>query len=148
VPTVRRAETRDADAVLALVAGLGRPAVAEDAEPQRQVFLDHLAFDDAAVLVAEEDGSLTGIVSLWVRPRLNWTAPEAWISELYVAPEHRRQGIAGALVDACIHEARRRGCHRVVLESARNRDDAHAFYRAYGFKHSGRRYELPLVPPT
>jgi ribosomal protein S18 acetylase RimI-like enzyme len=144
VPHVRRAETRDADAVLSLVAGLGRPAVADDSDPQRQVFLDHLAFDDAAVLVAEESGVLAGVVGMWIRPRLNWTAPEAWISDLYVDRDHRRQGIASALVDACVREARRRGCHRIVLESGNHREDAHAFYDAYGFTHSGRRFELTL----
>ena len=118
--------------------------MAHDSEPQRQVFLDHLAFDDAALLVAEESGVLAGLVAMWIRPRLNWTAPEAWISDLYVDPDHRRQGIAGALVDACVREARRRGCHRVVLESATHREDAHAFYESYGFAGSGLRFELPL----
>jgi ribosomal protein S18 acetylase RimI-like enzyme len=118
--------------------------VSDDPEPQRQVFLDHLAFDDLALLVAEEEGALVGIASLWIRPRLNWTVPEAWIADLYVDPGVRRRGVGGALVSACVHEARRRGCHRVVLESAHHREDAHAFYEAAGFAHSGRRYELTL----
>ena len=42
MPTVRRAETRDADAVLALLEGLGRPEVAEDPSGQRAVFVDPL----------------------------------------------------------------------------------------------------------
>ena len=144
MPTVRVAQPRDSEAVLALLEGLGRRDVAEDPEPQRQVFLDHLAFDDAIVLVAEEQETLAGIASLWIRPRLNWTTPEAWLADLYVHPDHRRRGVACALVDACAREARRRQCHRVVLESASHRDDAHAFYGAYGFVASGRRYELRL----
>jgi ribosomal protein S18 acetylase RimI-like enzyme len=144
VAIVRRAEPRDADAVLALLEALGRPPVSEDPEPQRQVFLDHLAFDDAAVFVAEDEGVI-GVASLWIRPRLNWTVPEAWIAELYVDPAHRKQGIARALVDACAREATRRGCHRLVLESAHHREDAHAFYEAYGFTHAARRYEFPLA---
>ena len=144
MPHLRRAETRDADAVLSLVAELGRPTVADDSDPQRQVFLDHLAFDDATILVAEVEGVLAGVVALWIRPRLNWTTPEAWISDLCVDPGHRRQGIASALVDACVREARRRRCHRLVLESAHHREDAHAFYDAYGFGDGGLRFELPL----
>ena len=35
---IRPAEPRDADAVLALMEGLTRPAVAEDPAPQREVF--------------------------------------------------------------------------------------------------------------
>ena len=144
MPTVRRAEPRDVDTVLGLLAELGRPLVAEDPDPQRQVFLDHLAFDDAAVFVAEEDGTVVGLASLWIRPRLSWTAPEAWLAELYVGPPHRRGGVARALVDQCRREARRRGCHRLVLESALHRDDARAFYEAYGFLHTASRFELRL----
>ena len=130
--------------MLDLLAGLGRPAVDGNPDPQRQVFLDHLAFDDASVFVAEDEGTVIGVASLWIRPRLNWTTPEAWLAELYVDPARRRRGAARALVDACVQEARRRGCRRLVLESATHREDAHAFYEAYGFEHAARRYELPL----
>jgi ribosomal protein S18 acetylase RimI-like enzyme len=145
VATVRRAEARDADAVLALIAGLGRPEVAEDPEPQRTVFLDYLAYDDALVWVAEaEDGALLGVISLWMRPRLNWVSLEGWIPDLFVAPESRRQGLARALLDAAATYARRRGCHRLVLEARTQRKEAHALYASYGFKNAGRRYELQL----
>jgi ribosomal protein S18 acetylase RimI-like enzyme len=144
VPTVRRAEPRDADDVLRLLAELGRPLVGDDPDPQRQVFLDHLAFDDAALLVVEDEGDVVGLASVWIRPRLGLIAPEAWLAELYVDPAHRRRGAARSLLDACVREARRRGCQRLVLESAAHRDDAHAFYEAYGFLHTARRYELGL----
>jgi ribosomal protein S18 acetylase RimI-like enzyme len=144
VPTVRRAEPRDADVVLGLLADLGRPLAADDPDPQRQVFLDYLAFDDAAVFVVEDEGDVVGIASLWIRPRLNRTVPEGWLAELYVDPARRRRGAARHLLDVCVREARRRGCHRLVLESAVHRDDAHAFYEAYGFRHTARRYELGL----
>jgi ribosomal protein S18 acetylase RimI-like enzyme len=139
---VRRAEPRDADVVVELVAGLGR--VADDTEAQRAVFLDHLAFDDAAVFVAEDEGAVAGVACLSIRPRLNLAQPEAWLSELYVDPAHRRRGLARALVDACVAEARRRRCRRVVLEAAHPRADGHAFYESFGFEHTGRRYELVL----
>lgn len=130
--------------MLALLAALGRPPVAEDPEPQRRVFLDHLGRRDAAVLVAEDEGVVAGVASFWVRPRLNWTSPEGWIPDLYVHPAHRRRGLARALLDACVHLARRRGCHRLVLESGHGRAAAHRLYGAYGFQHVGRFYELRL----
>ncbi len=144
VAAVRPAEARDADAVLALMAELGRPAVAPDAEPQREVFLAHLDRTDAAVLVAELDGEISGAATLWFRPRLNWTTPEAWVPDLIVAPEHRRRGVATALLDTCVAEARRRGCHELKLESAHHRAQAHALYEAYGLEHGGRAYRLLL----
>jgi ribosomal protein S18 acetylase RimI-like enzyme len=141
---VRPAEPRDADAVLALMEGLTRPAVAEDPAPQRGVFLAHLEDDDAEVFVAELDGEVAGAVSLWIQPRLNWTTPQAWIPDLYVDPAFRRRGVARALLDASVEEARRRGCHRLVLESGHHRAEAHDLYEAYGFAHYARAYALDL----
>jgi GNAT superfamily N-acetyltransferase len=96
------------------------------------------------VFVAEDDAAVIGLASLWIRPRLSWTTPEAWLAELFVDRSRRRRGAARALVDACVREARRRGCHRLVLECSSDPDDAHAFYEAYGFRHTARRYELGL----
>jgi ribosomal protein S18 acetylase RimI-like enzyme len=141
---VRRAEPRDADAVLALMEGLTRPAVADDPQPQRDVFLAHLDRADAEVFVVEVDGQLAGAASFWIQPRLNWTSPQAWIPDLFVGPSFRRRGAARALLDACVAEARRRGCHRLVLESGHHRSEAHRLYEAYGFDHYGRAYALKL----
>jgi ribosomal protein S18 acetylase RimI-like enzyme len=141
---VRPAEPPDADAVLALMEGLTRPPVADDPGPQRQVFLGHLQHEDARIFVAELDGEVAGAVSLWIQPRLNWTTPQAWIPDLYVDPAFRRRGAARALLDACAEEARRRGCHRLVLESGHHRAEAHRLYESYGFAHYARAYALEL----
>ena len=141
---VRAAEPRDADGVLALMEGLTRPVVADDAAPQREVFLAHLDHPDAAVFVAEIEGEVAGAVSLWVGPRLNWTTPEAWIPDLFVDPAFRRRGAARTLLDACVAEARRRGCHRLRLESGHHRAEAHRLYEDYGFEHYARAYALEL----
>jgi ribosomal protein S18 acetylase RimI-like enzyme len=141
---VRPAEPRDADAVLALMEGLTRPPVADSPQPQRDVFLAHLDHDDACVFVAEVDSEIAGAVSLWIQPRLNWTTPQAWIPDLYVEPAFRRRGAARGLLDACADEARRRGCHALVLESGHHRAEAHRLYESYGFEHYARAYKLTL----
>jgi ribosomal protein S18 acetylase RimI-like enzyme len=142
--TVRRAEAGDAESVLALMEELGRPAVAPDPSRQGAVFVAHLEREDAAVFVAESDGRIVGAASFWVRPRLNWTSPEAWIPDLIVSSPHRRRGAARRLLDACAAEARARGCHVLRLESGPQRAAAHRLYEAYGFRHFARAYELPL----
>lgn len=141
---VRAAEPRDADRVLALMEGLTRPPVANDPGPQRDVFTTHLENPDARVFVAEIDGEVAGAVSLWFQPRLNWTTCQGWIPDLYVDPGFRRRGAARALLDACAAEAKRRGCHRLVLESGHHRAEAHRLYESYGFEHYARAYVLEL----
>ncbi len=139
--SVRRARAEDADAVLGLLAGLGRPAVADDPSPQRAIFQEHLA-SGGLVLVAENEGKVVGVASLWIRPRLNWTTPEAWLPDLYVDPAARRRGHARALLDACTAEARANGCHRLILESGHERAEAHRLYESYGFVHYARSYAI------
>ncbi len=141
---VREAERRDADRVLKLMEDLTRPAVAEDPEPQREVFFEHLANEHSRIYVAELDGELAGAVSLWIQPRLNWTTPQGWIPDLYVDEAYRRRGAARALLDACADECRRRGCHVLTLESGHQRAEAHRLYESYGFVHHARAYLLPL----
>jgi ribosomal protein S18 acetylase RimI-like enzyme len=143
--SVRAAHTGDAEAVTALLADLGRPAVAEDPADQHAVLDAHLTNPDARVFVAEDDGAVVGIVSLWLRPRLNWTTLEAWIPDLYVDPAARRRGHGRALLEACEGEARRHGCHRLSLESGHHRTEAHRLYESYGFEHHGRAYQLVLA---
>jgi len=121
---------------------LGQPET--DQAEQRARLLDHLAFDDAVVLVAENAGQVTGLASMLVRPRLGWTTPEAWVAELVVDPAHRRQGVGRALVDACAREARLGRCRRLVLEAPEAGSDAHAFCEACGLEHTARRYVLTL----
>jgi GNAT superfamily N-acetyltransferase len=140
----RRATPGDSDEILALMAELGRPAVADDPEAQRRVVLEHLAHPDGLILVAGGDGELAGAASLWFRPRLNWATPEAWLPDLVVRPAYRRRGIATALLDACVAEARARGCHALKLESGHDRSDAHPLYERYGFEAFGSAYRLGL----
>jgi GNAT superfamily N-acetyltransferase len=126
------------------MAGLGRPEVEEDPLGQGEVFRAHLDHPDAEVFVAELDGAIAGAATLWFRPRLNWTTPEAWIPDLYVDPTFRRRGAARALLDACVEAAVERGCHRLILESGHARAEAHQLYEGYGFTHYGRGYGLAL----
>jgi GNAT superfamily N-acetyltransferase len=141
--SVRRADARDADTVLALLEALGRPAVAADPSAQRAVYEEHLA-SGARVFVAEDEGRVVGVASLWIRPRLNWTTPEAWLPDLFVDPSARRSGHARALLDACAEEGRANGCHRLLLESGHERAEAHQLYESYGFVHYARSYAIPL----
>ena len=66
----------------------------------------------------------------------------AELEDLYVTPEHRRQGIADALISDSAHWARDRGCSQLELVVAPNGlDVSHlmAYYQARGFTDAGRR---------
>ena len=82
---------------------------------------------DGAVLVAEQVGRVVGFAAL----ELNAGAE---LDGLFVEPEHWRRGIGTALVEAAVHEARRRGFSLVTVVA---NPSARAFYERCGFSVEG-----------
>ena len=81
------------------------------------------------LLLAYDDGAVAGCACVrTIGPQI------AEIKRMYVRPAFRRKGIGRALVDAAIKEVRAAGYTTLRLDSARFMADAHALYRASGFK--------------
>ena len=85
------------------------------------------------VLVAEVDGGVAGYVIVQV------VVDEAEIQNLAVAPGHRRQGIATALVLRAIERAVAWGAVRVFLEVRESNEAARRLYARLGFDQVARR---------
>lgn len=66
-------------------------------------------------------------------------ADEAELLTLAVAPEHRRNGSGGRLVQGFLDEAAARGAASAFLEVAEGNAPARALYARAGFVESGRR---------
>lgn len=68
-----------------------------------------------------------------------------WVEELYVAPPHRRHGVARALLAFVIAEARNNGIRALDLEVVKGQAAALALYPALGFRGVDRlRFTLDL----
>ncbi len=85
-------------------------------------------------LVAVEEGMPVGMATLkendlWSRKDLN-----PWLASLYVVPEFRRRGLAGALIDSVIAKARELCLERVYLFLGHGEEmDLAAFYGRRGW---------------
>lgn len=90
------------------------------------------AADGHALLVADESGSVKGLLHVFARPALE-KPPEAVVQAMAVAEGARRSGIGRALLSAAEEWARARGFSSVALYSQVERDDAHAFYQELGY---------------
>jgi GNAT superfamily N-acetyltransferase len=129
--TIRPLTRRDAAAAGALSGDLGYPADPGVMETRLGAIL---AEPDHAVFGAEgEDGSLLGWVHVCFRLLLI-DPPSALVEGLVVASETRRGGVGRALMAAAENWARDRGAQAVRLRSGAPRADAHAFYRALGYR--------------
>lgn len=82
--------------------------------------------------VAEEADRVIGM-ALWFLSFSTWTGrPTLYLEDLFVDPDQRGKGIGGALMDALIHEAGKRGCARMEWAVLDWNEPAVRFYRSLG----------------
>ncbi len=92
------------------------------------------------MLAAEIEGELAGYMGL------QYVLDEGYISNVCTAPEHRRRGVASALIDEIISRARALGLSFLSLEVRVSNDPAISLYAGKGFVSVGVRpkyYEKP-----
>jgi ribosomal protein S18 acetylase RimI-like enzyme len=95
-----------------------------------------LAEDAITVLLAGDPPA--GFALFRLRPSLWAKASDAYLEELYVIPEHRRQGIGRALLEASIETARVAGANHFELTTGETDKEARALYESHGFtNHEG-----------
>ena len=143
---VRPARSEDLPAISRLAAALMRMHHRFDSrrfmliEPvedgYQRFFSRELERDAARILVAEEEGRIVGYAYGTLEAR-NWNDlldACGKLNDLYVDAGARRRGIARALVEAVFAWFRERKAPRVVLLTAWQNADAHAFFEALGFR--------------
>ena len=130
-----------------LLAQLGRPDVrgTDEEDASRELFESYLDRDDAVAFVAELDGRVVGFVDVELRPRLNFTTPQAWIPDLIVSEDTRSQGAGAALLSRSLEFAKEHGAWSLALESATWRERAHAFYEREGLGYTGKAFSKTLT---
>lgn len=127
VRTVRAMVAEDAAAVSRLLAQLGYEVAA--AQLGR-----HSDEAGTAVLVAEEDGRVVGMVASHTRWHLHRDGVVTSIDSLVVDQEARSRGAGADLLAAVCDEAKLVGARMVDLHSHHTRVDARRFYERHGFE--------------
>jgi ribosomal protein S18 acetylase RimI-like enzyme len=123
---VRRAEPHEATTVLELWLRAGAvPSVTDDVAAVELL----LARQPDALLVAEADGG--EIVGSLVAGFDGWRAN---LYRLAVAPEHRRRGVAAALVTEAERRLRAAGCRRASALVVHDDPGARACWAALGYE--------------
>lgn len=88
----------------------------------------------AVTLVAERMGAIQGFVVFHVMRSFCYASPWIELTELYVGPSHRRQGIGLALCRAVMDKAQELGAAQVWLRTGSGNEQAQRVYRRAGFE--------------
>ena len=98
------------------------------------VYIQQLAADDGVMFfVAELDDTLIGMGGVYkLRNHRSeiYGQPTAYVTSVYVPPEHRRKGVARRITQAAIQWAREHGCVVVRLRAS---DNGRRVYETLGF---------------
>jgi len=147
--TVRSASAEDLPAALALHArreqGSDVPRSASDQE--RQTWMRMMRSENLTVYLAEVNGQVVGTATLITMPNLTYDcAPTAFVEAVVVAEDHRRKGIATAIMRRLLSDARSAGCNKVQLLSHKRHgtDGAHRLYTSVGFEPEAEGFRLYL----
>lgn len=131
---IRKAPRGDAAEVARLLAGF-RDYYGES-EPSSEAMLgvvERLVDDpNTEFLLAGEPA----VAVAQLRYRLSaWTGLEdCWLEDLFVEEASRGDGVGRALTEACVQQARRRGCARIQLDANEANGKAIDLYRDLGFE--------------
>lgn len=95
-----------------------------------------LAAEAIVVLLAGDPP--TGLAVLRLKPSLWSQAADAYLEELYVVPERRREGYGRALLEAAMEAAREAGADHFELTTGEDDKEARTLYESCGLtNHEG-----------
>jgi len=160
MPQIRKAETRDAEALSVLMEQTFRDTFAAMNTPANMLIHCQASYSTAiqsreirdpgvGTLVSEHDGQLVGFAQLRdaVCPASTQAARPFEIQRLYVAAAWHGKGVAQALMREIIHSATSRGADLVWLGVWENNPRAIAFYEKHGFAQAGSHVFLVGLDP-
>lgn len=125
-PSIRKAGSRDLDAVLAIEA-----AWPTTSKWTREHFQRELDSRRSYFCVIEERAAVAGYAGLWLLP------PEAQVTTVAVRPDMAGRGLGRALLEHLHARALEGGCGTLTLEVGDGNAAALRLYRGLGYKIAG-----------
>lgn len=114
-----------------------------DAAYQRKL----LAGDSFIAIAALKAGEVVGGLAAYELRKFEQPRSEIYLYDLAVAAEHRREGVATALIEALKQQAARRGAYVVFVQADLVDDPAIALYTKLGVREDVLHFDI-AVPPA
>ncbi|MBI2288208.1 MAG: GNAT family N-acetyltransferase [Chloroflexi bacterium] len=144
---IRQATAKDEASIFTLFQQLPSRQAARESnfnEPKSiKTFREMLKNEDkGTVLVADEDGTLLGVITLSYPTAIRCGGIYTSIEEFIVSEKARGKGIGGQLLEAAITKATDRGC--AELHVGNPSDLGYPLYIRYGIKDNGKHLKMKL----
>ncbi|MBI4281741.1 GNAT family N-acetyltransferase [Candidatus Uhrbacteria bacterium] len=98
----------------------------------------------AIKFIAKEKSKEIGRAFLYLIYNDLHTEPYGLLEDVFVDEASRGKGIGNTLVLAVIHEAKKRGCYKLIATSRESRHAIHTWYERLGFKNYGLEFRMDL----
>jgi GNAT superfamily N-acetyltransferase len=95
-------------------------------------------------ITANEGGKAVGWTLLYIISNERHDEPYAFLENLYVEEEYRKQGLGTQLVRAAIEESKKRNCYKIIGTSRIFKEGVHKFYLKNGFTKWGYEFRINL----
>lgn len=138
---LRGAVHADADDVARLLCEMGYPCELDEAVERINVIASN---DRQVLVVARREGAVCGLMALDFMYYLPLGTTTCRVTALVVTSTAQGLGIGRQLLTEAERRARTGGASRIELTSGAQRTEAHAFYRACGYKDSSVRFVKQL----
>lgn len=99
-----------------------------------QILRRLLTFPGAQLVLARRLGHYCGFAALHWGFSTSKGQPILRVQDLFVSPDHRRQGVARALLEYAAELGRARGANRLQLETGTDNIAARSLYQSLGFE--------------
>ncbi|MCY3814255.1 MAG: GNAT family N-acetyltransferase [Gammaproteobacteria bacterium] len=134
---IRDATPADEASCAALLAELAGTASHVTDPGFSEVFEMLLSQKRGQIVLAVEDGTALGMVTVSFNLALRYRGEYCQLEELIVSPRARGRNLGGRLVQATVDIATRRGCGEIGLYLVERTEHNRAFYAKYGFEAVG-----------
>lgn len=126
----------------------GDPATYTENQPSESYLRDLLGSKTFVVLAAIKRGRIVGGIAAYELRKFEQERSEIYIYDLAVASEHRRRGIATALIKRLQEVAAERGAYVIFVQADTGIEDepAIALYTKLGKREEVLHFDIPVKP--
>ncbi|HXE13766.1 MAG TPA: GNAT family N-acetyltransferase [Bryobacteraceae bacterium] len=133
--TIRQPAPSDLDRLAPLFDGYRRfYRQPSDMEGAKRFLLDRLRYNQSVIFIAFQGNEAVGFTQLYPSFSSGAMAQIFILNDLFVAPNVRKRGIGGALLERAAEYARQLGALRMVLSTEAYNLIAQSLYQKHGWK--------------